>query len=69
MMLVTIMPGPGDQFRVRELAPNTRRVNTVMWTGCYETAVDFVRANYNEQEVLAPCDFKAAVLARRREGK
>jgi len=61
------MPGPGDQFRVRELAPNTRHVNTVKWTGNYENAVDFIREHYREEDVLAPCDFRAEVLARRRE--
>jgi hypothetical protein len=66
MMLVTIMPGPGDQFRVRELAPNCTRPMTMKWTGNYDNAVEYVRDNYCEEDVLAPCDFRTEVLARRK---
>jgi hypothetical protein len=65
-MLVTIFPGPGDQFRVRELALGTIQANTVKWTGNYENAVEYVRENYDERNALAPGDFRAEVLARKR---
>jgi hypothetical protein len=63
--LVTIFSGPGSQFRVRELAPDTTQVLTMKWAGCFDSAVEYVRANYGDGEAVSPDDFRNEVLRRR----
>jgi hypothetical protein len=59
--LVTIFPGPVPYFRVRELASPGCQVQTLLWTGNYENAVDYIREHYNEEQAVSPDDFRREV--------
>ena len=54
---VTIMPGPGDAFRVRELESDCLPV-TLGWFGNYDNAVDYIRDNYREEQACSPDEFR-----------
>ena len=56
---VTIMPGPGDSYRVRELAPDCLPL-TLGWFGDYDNAVDYIREECDEDEPCTPDEFRAA---------
>jgi hypothetical protein len=66
-MLVAIFPGPGDQFRVRELAPEDTDSSIVKWTGNHENAKDYIREHYEERDEMTAFDFQQEVLARKKE--
>jgi hypothetical protein len=56
---VTIFPGPGDSFRVRELEPDCLAV-TLGWFGDYDNAVDYIRENCDADDACSPDEFRQA---------
>lgn len=56
---VTIMPGPGDYHRVRELESDCEPL-TLGWFGNYDNAVDYIRDNYQEEQACSPDEFRQA---------